>query len=209
MNSSTRRKQTVGVISDTHGLLRPEVSGVFKGVDLILHAGDIGSPDVLESLRSLAPVIAVRGNNDKAAWARRIPELDVVEVGRVRIYLLHDVKEMNPKAVDGFSVVISGHSHRPLVERRDSILFVNPGSAGPRRFSLPVTVARLFVDGKDVEAEIIELEKKGLPSFQRRGGCAKNKKSRSLLSWRRRGGKTIRLPPRPRLNKDAFGDILV
>ena len=125
----------VGVVSDTHGLVRPELLQVFKGVDLILHAGDIGSPEVLEELQTVAPIIAVRGNNDKGEWASRIPESQIAKVGRVRIFMLHDLKEFDVSTSTArFQVVVSGHSHRPTIERRDGILFVNPGSAGPRRF---------------------------------------------------------------------------
>jgi len=155
---SGAEQQIVGVISDTHGLLRPEVMRVFKGVTLILHAGDIGVPEVLEELRTLAPVIAVRGNNDKDRWAKRIPEVKTVNAGGISIYMLHDVKELktapSPKEVQA---VISGHSHRPRIEERDGVLFLNPGSAGPQRFKLPISVARMTIQGKAVRAEIVEL----------------------------------------------------
>ena len=147
----------IGVISDTHGLLRPEVLEVFRGVNLILHAGDVGSPDVLERLRSIAPVVAVRGNNDEGVWARRIPEHEVVRVGRVSIYMLHDVKTLDLPTLLKFQVVISGHSHRPSIERRDQVFFLNPGSAGPRRFKLPISLATLSVKGSTVSAELHEL----------------------------------------------------
>jgi hypothetical protein len=145
-------------VSDTHGLLRPEVLQVFKRVERILHAGDIGSPAVLQALRNIAPVVAVRGNNDREPWASQLPESAEARIGDVRVYVLHDVKEMdiNPLTT-GFQVVVSGHSHRPAIETRDGILFVNPGSAGPRRFKLPVSVARLIIQGCKVAAEIIEL----------------------------------------------------
>jgi len=154
----TRGKKLIGVISDTHGLLRPEVAQAFAGVDLILHAGDIGTTEVIEVLRSIAPVMAVRGNNDKGSWARAIPETEAVEIGSLRIYMLHDLKgiDLSP-AAQGFHVVVSGHSHRPSIETYDEVLFVNPGSAGPRRFKLPITVARLTVDRFSVDGEIIEL----------------------------------------------------
>jgi putative phosphoesterase len=154
----TKEKKLIGVISDTHGLLRPEVARAFTKVDLILHAGDIGSAEVLQELKSIAPVVAVRGNNDKERWARAIPETEVAEIAGVRFYLLHDLKKIGfDPAHRRFRVVISGHSHRPSIERRDEILFVNPGSAGPRRFKLPITVARLTVDGSTVNGEIIML----------------------------------------------------
>jgi uncharacterized protein len=146
------------VISDTHGLLRPEVLKVFRGVDLILHAGDIGDPEILKTLGSLARVIAVRGNNDRATWAKKIPESRTVEIDQIRIYLLHDLKEMtlSPSA-EGFHGVVSGHSHKPVIENRGGVLFINPGSAGPRRFKLPISVARLTIKGQHVNAEICEL----------------------------------------------------
>src|SRR5438093_3831659 len=151
-------KKVIGIISDTHGLLRPEVLQAFKGVGLILHAGDIGGPEVLEGLRTLAPVVAVRGNNDKGDWANRIPEFQLVHAGSFSIYMLHDVKQMKlqPPAVN-FHVVISGHSHRPSIHRREGILFLNPGSAGPRRFKLPISIARLIIQGSTARAGLIEL----------------------------------------------------
>jgi putative phosphoesterase len=151
-------QQIVGVISDTHGLLRPEVLRIFKGVTLILHAGDIGSPEVLNGLREVAPVVAVRGNNDTDEWAKRIPEVKVVNASGVSIYMLHDVKELKEtRSAKKAQVVVSGHSHRPRIEDRDGILFLNPGSAGPRRFKLPISVARMTIHGAVVRAEIIEL----------------------------------------------------
>ena len=154
----THSKAIIGVISDTHGLLRPEVKKIFKGVDLILHAGDIGAPDVLEELKSWAPVTAVRGNNDKGKWAAGISETEVVQVGSIYLYLLHDVKELDlSPAAAGFHVVISGHSHKPSIDRRDGVLYVNPGSAGPRRFTLPVSVARITVEESTVEGKLVLL----------------------------------------------------
>jgi putative phosphoesterase len=151
-------RRIVGVISDTHGLLRPEVLPLFKGVDLILHAGDIGRAEVLEELRSIAPVVAVRGNNDQGAWASRIRECETAEIAGVRMYMLHDLKTMEESVLAaGVHVVISGHSHRPSVERRDAVLFLNPGSAGPRRFKLPISVARLIIKGSTANAELIEI----------------------------------------------------
>jgi uncharacterized protein len=148
----------IGVISDTHGLLRPEVAEAFKGADLILHAGDIGSLDVIESLQSVARVIAIRGNNDTGKWARAFNETETVSIDGVKIFMLHDVKQLPAAATSGkFQVVISGHSHKPLIGRRDGVLFVNPGSAGPRRFKLPTTVARLNIDRSIVDSEIVEL----------------------------------------------------
>lgn len=125
---------------------------------MILHAGDVGNSEVLEVLESVAPVVAVRGNNDKGEWAEELPHWEVVEVGAVSIYMLHDLKEIDisPSGA-GFQVVVSGHSHKPSVEEREGVLYVNPGSAGPRRFSLPVSIARLRVVGGAIDAQVIEL----------------------------------------------------
>ena len=149
----------IGVISDTHGLVRPEALRALKGSDIIIHAGDIGKPEVIAALRSMAKVVAVRGNNDRGAWSRKFPATATVKVGTVRILVLHDLKdlELDPRAV-GFRVVISGHFHRPSVVERNGVLFLNPGSAGPRRFKLPVTVARLQIEGTSVDAEVLELD---------------------------------------------------
>ena len=148
----------VGIISDTHGLMRPAVLDVFKGVDLILHAGDIGSPDVLTALETLAPVIAVRGNNDKGDWAVRLQECQSTQVSGVSIYMLHDLKQLDVSQVRGrFQVIVSGHSHKPRIDRREDGLYVNPGSAGPRRFNLPISVARLTIRNRKVSAELIPL----------------------------------------------------
>ena len=153
-----RAEGFVGVISDTHGLLRPEALTALEGSGLIIHAGDIGGPEVIEALRRVAPVVAVRGNNDRGEWAGEFPEYEVVEVGAAHVYVLHDLKEidLSPEAA-GFRVVVSGHSHRPHVEERRGVLYLNPGSAGPRRFKLPVTVARLRVSADAATAEIINL----------------------------------------------------
>ena len=149
---------TIGVISDTHGLLRPEALDALQGSDLILHAGDVGPREILDQLREIAPVVAVRGNVDTAIWATALPLADVVEAGGLRLYMLHDraALDLDPKAA-GFAAVIFGHSHRPGAELRDGVLFLNPGSAGPRRFTLPVTVARLTVEGGQLTHEIIDL----------------------------------------------------
>ena len=148
----------VGVISDTHGLVRPEAVEALRGVELILHAGDVGGPHVLEALNDVAPVVAVRGNNDRGDWAEALPEWEAVEVGAVSVYMLHDLKgiDISPAGA-GFRVVVAGHSHRPSVEERRGVLYLNPGSAGPRRFKLPVSVARLTVRGDAAEAEVTEL----------------------------------------------------
>lgn len=145
----------IGLISDTHGLLRPEAKQALAGVSRIIHAGDIGGPEILEELSTLAPVIAVRGNNDKGVWAKRIAETEVVAIDGTCIFAIHNVQELDldPQAA-GFSVVIAGHSHRPLIQKRDEVLFVNPGSAGPRRFSLPVSLGFLEIEGGAVRAKI-------------------------------------------------------
>ncbi|PYT17818.1 MAG: YfcE family phosphodiesterase [Acidobacteria bacterium] len=148
----------LGVISDTHGLVRPEALRALHGSQLIVHAGDIGGPEVLQTLRSVAPVVAVRGNNDRGRWADRLKGTEIVQVGDVRLYVLHSIRELDlDPAAAGFRAVISGHSHRPSVEEREGVLYLNPGSAGPRRFSLPIALARLRVRAGLLEAEICEL----------------------------------------------------
>ena len=148
----------VGLISDTHGLVRDEAIDALRGCRHIIHAGDIDAPGVLTQLRSLAPVTAVRGNNDRGAWANEIPLYEIIEFGAVSVYVRHDEAELefDPKAA-GFHVMVFGHSHRPAVENRDGVLFVNPGSAGPRRFRLPVAVGELIIAGGRVDARIIDL----------------------------------------------------
>lgn len=148
----------VGVISDTHGLVRPEALRALRGVQHIVHAGDIGDPRVLDALRAIAPVTAVRGNNDHGAWARGIEETAAVQIGSLWLYVQHDLHELDldPSAA-GFAAVIAGHSHRPLIEERRGVLYVNPGSAGPRRFTLPIAVARLQIEGERIAGEIITL----------------------------------------------------
>ena len=149
----------VGVISDTHGLVRDEALAALRGVEMILHAGDIGAPDVIPRLEEIAPVKAVRGNNDRDPWARGIPETDVVQVGGIQIYILHNLAEIDlDPAAAGFQVVVSGHSHVPKSERRAGVLYLNPGSAGPRRFTLPISLARLRVAGNSVEPELVTLD---------------------------------------------------
>lgn len=155
MAKSPPRRLTIGVISDTHGLLRPEAVRALAGVDRIIHAGDIGGPEILEALRMIAPVDAVRGNNDTGPWARAIPEELTLGIEGVGIRVLHDLKQLDRNRITAATaVVIAGHSHRPAVLRQDSVLYVNPGSAGPRRFSLPVTVALLQLAAGTVEAHI-------------------------------------------------------
>lgn len=149
----------VGVISDTHGLLRPEALAALGGADLIIHAGDIGAPAILGRLRTLAPVVAVRGNIDREPWTSTLPLTEVVELDTVTAYVIHDLDalDLNPVAA-GIQVIIFGHSHRPEVRVQDGVLYVNPGSAGPRRFSLPTTVAHLDIDDGRPHARLIELE---------------------------------------------------
>ena len=148
----------VGVISDTHGLLRPEAIATLQDSDHIIHAGDIGDPRILEELRALAPVTAVRGNVDREAWTRKFPQTEVLEVGGVSIYVLHILEQLDlkPEAA-GFAVVVSGHSHVPKQEVRNGVLYFSPGSAGPRRFKLPVTVGKLLVANGGVTSEIIKI----------------------------------------------------
>ena len=148
----------IGLISDTHGLLRPEALDALRGSDFIIHAGDIGE-GVLEPLSTLAPVTAVRGNNDRAPWGHRIAETEQLRFGEVTLHVLHDLADLaiDPKAA-GVDVVITGHSHRPKVERRSGVLYVNPGSAGPVRFNLPISVALMQVAGREVTARIVALE---------------------------------------------------
>lgn len=148
----------IGIISDTHGLLRPEALKVLRGSEHIIHAGDIGAPEIIPTLEKIAPVSAIRGNIDREPWARRFPETQVVELAGIHIYVLHDVHalDLNPK-VAGFAAVISGHSHQPKQEVKDGVFFFNPGSAGPKRFRLPVSVGRLEIVNGLVRGEIVEL----------------------------------------------------
>jgi len=150
----------IGLISDTHGLLRKEAVEALRGSELIIHAGDVGKPEILEVLKRIAPVVAVRGNVDMEPWAQALPETAVAEAGEAMIYVLHDVKalDLNP-AASGFQIVVSGHSHKPGKTERDGVLYINPGSAGPRRFQLPVTVARLRLGGMPYEVEFVDFEK--------------------------------------------------
>lgn len=154
----TEKAVVLGVISDTHGLLRPAAVSALIGCDRILHAGDVGAPEILDELRQIAPVTAVRGNVDTEPWARALPETEVVVAGDASIYMLHDLSQLDlkPEAA-GFRVVVYGHSHRPKVEEKNGVLYFNPGSAGPRRFSLPVSVGRLTVEAGKVHAELVDL----------------------------------------------------
>lgn len=148
----------IGVLSDTHGLLRPEVLPALAGVDHILHAGDVGDPTILDSLRAIAPVTAIRGNIDRTGLCAALPAKDLVELGQTTFYMLHDLKELDldPVAV-GIRAVVSGHSHKPVMEHRRGVLYLNPGSAGPRRFSLPITLAVVTLEADGPRAEIVEL----------------------------------------------------
>lgn len=152
------KEHRIGVISDTHGLVRPEALAALAGVELIIHAGDVGPRNVLDDLRSIAPVVAVRGNTDHEKWAQRLPAARTVPVGGVLIHVLHDLARLaiDPNAA-GIRVVVSGHSHQPVVSERGQVLYLNPGSAGPRRFDLPIALARVVVSGTAVRAEIVEI----------------------------------------------------
>jgi uncharacterized protein len=147
----------VGIISDTHGLLRPEAIDALRGSDLIIHAGDVGKPEVLAELRLLAPVFVVRGNIDTQKWAADLPARKAVQIGLLTFYVLHDIGDLD-LAIGGFAAVVYGHSHRPSIANCNGVLFLNPGSAGPRRFKLPVSIARVHVSGSHVRPEIVELQ---------------------------------------------------
>jgi uncharacterized protein len=148
----------VGLISDTHGLLRPEATRFLSGCHLILHGGDIGGPAILEELAKLAPLTTVRGNNDRGPWAEHLKETELVSVGEILIYLIHNAAHLRGEPLAaGIRVVVSGHSHQPMIEQRGGVLFVNPGSSGPRRFKLPVAAGELTVLGSAVAARIVDL----------------------------------------------------
>ena len=146
----------IGLISDTHGLVRPEALTALKESELIIHAGDIGKPEVLETLRTLAPVVAIRGNNDRDSWAKKIPDSLDLNINGLKLYVIHNVNDLESEC--GFHAVISGHSHKPSVITKNGILFINPGSAGPRRFKLPIAVARLQIKGAKMRVKILNLE---------------------------------------------------
>lgn len=149
---------TIGLISDTHKLLRPEALFALEGVDLIVHAGDIGSQEVIDGLCRVAPVRAIKGNIDKADWAASLPDIDVIPLQGKALYVIHNINELVPNPVTaGLDAVIFGHSHRPTVYEKEGIFYVNPGSAGPRRFSLPITLARMDIRAGVIQAEIVEL----------------------------------------------------
>lgn len=148
----------IGLISDTHGLLRPEALNALEGSDLILHAGDVGKPEVLDALRAVAPVVAIRGNVDSGPWASALPATEVIEAGTALIYILHDVNQLDlDPAAAGFGVVLSGHSHKPARSLRSGVLYVNPGSAGPKRFNLPTTIARLNLAAHPWEVHVVDV----------------------------------------------------
>jgi hypothetical protein len=155
---SHSRSFSVGLISDTHGLLRPEALRALRGSRYIVHAGDIGDPAILEALARLAPVTAVRGNNDNGSWAAKLPDTAVLAADRTRIYVLHDLKTLDVNPVsEGFHAVIAGHSHKPVEQRREGVLYVNPGSAGPRRFKLPISVGRLLIGPSGIDCRLLRL----------------------------------------------------
>jgi uncharacterized protein len=152
------RDFVVGVISDTHGLLRPEALDALRGSDMIIHAGDVGKPEVLDRLGEVAPLHVVSGNIDKGSWAATLPLTQLVEVDDHRFFVLHDIAQLDVDPVAaGFAAVVFGHSHRPSIETRNGVLFLNPGSAGPRRFKLPITVARVKTSGRHIRADIVDL----------------------------------------------------
>lgn len=149
----------IGLISDTHGLLRPEAKALLQRSDSIIHGGDVGNAGILEELAAIAPLTAVRGNNDKGLWANTLPETALLRIGSVLIYAIHDIAQMNiTPASEGVQAVVYGHSHKPSVVEQEGVLYVNPGSAGPRRFKLPVSVAELLVEGRSITARLIEIE---------------------------------------------------
>jgi putative phosphoesterase len=149
----------VGIISDTHGLMRPEAITALNGSDLIIHAGDVGKPEVIDQLNAIAPTHAVRGNVDTQSWARTLPDARVVEAGGLHLFVLHVRAELvEDPVIAGYAAVIFGHSHTPSIETRSGVLWLNPGSAGPRRFRLPVSVARMRVSGRKIEPVIVELD---------------------------------------------------
>jgi putative phosphoesterase len=158
MRTMSRNLTAIGLISDTHGLLRKEALHALEGSELIIHAGDVGKPEIIDALNSIAPVVAVRGNVDTESWASALPETEVVEAGAATIFVLHDIHalDLNPAAV-GFHIDVSGHSHKPGRSERDGVLYLNPGSAGPRRFQLPITIARLDLAQTPWKVDFIDL----------------------------------------------------
>ena len=155
----TSKRTIVGIISDTHGLLRPEAVQALRGAQAIIHAGDVGREEILRGLKKIAPLTVIRGNIDTSAWASKLPATNALEIAGTSIYVLHNIDELDlDPAAAGFSAVIFGHSHRPLMEDRKGVLFFNPGSAGPRRFSLPISVGRLTIEDGKLTPELIELK---------------------------------------------------
>lgn len=149
----------IGLISDTHGLLRPQALEALRGCDFLIHGGDIGKPEILEALREIAPLTVVRGNNDTDdAWAAEVPFDAVLRVGKLAIYVTHILADVPETLASDVRVIVTGHSHKPLQQTRHGVLYINPGSAGPRRFKLPITVGVLHIDGLDVRGELIELQ---------------------------------------------------
>ena len=161
MSSPTEKQniRLIGVISDTHGLLRAQVLEALSGVDLIIHAGDVGGQEVVDELKKIAPVFAVRGNMDQGKWAQVLPKEEIVKVGDILLYVLHSIYDLDlaPEGA-GFSAVIFGHSHQPYLEKQNGVLYLNPGGAGPRRFDYPTTIALLCVDGLKLKPQILELD---------------------------------------------------
>jgi putative phosphoesterase len=157
-DGSARLMIRIGLISDTHGLLRPEAKAFLSGSDVIVHAGDIGGPDILAELKTIAPVRAVRGNNDSGAWAEALNDTELLRLGGVDIYTIHDLARLDIEpSASGIRAVVSGHSHKPGVEERGGVLFVNPGSAGPRRFKLPIAIGEIMVRDATLSARTVEL----------------------------------------------------
>jgi putative phosphoesterase len=155
----TQDSLVLGVISDTHGLIRPQALAALRGSDLIIHAGDVGNAKVIAQLSEIAPTFAIRGNVDTGPWAASLRPTEIVEVGELLFYVLHDIGELDldpPTA--GFAAVVFGHSHKPSIETRDGVLYLNPGAAGPRRFKPPVSLVRVVVSGRELRPEIVELE---------------------------------------------------
>jgi putative phosphoesterase len=155
---NTNSELRVGIISDTHGVLRPEARAFLTGCDYIIHGGDIGRPEILEELAVMAPLISVRGNNDTEPWAARLRETELIRVGNIFVYVIHNLAELDiDPAAAGVRVVVCGHSHKPIVEERDGILYVNPGSCGPRRFKLPISAGEITVSGSAVRGRLVNL----------------------------------------------------
>lgn len=154
----------VGLISDTHGLIREEALALLRGCERIIHAGDIGGPEIVNALVEIAPVVAVRGNNDKDDWGKALPEVLQLQLESASIYVLHDMAQLDEKSLPvDVDVVICGHSHRPVVQRRDGVIYVNPGSAGPRRFNLPISVGELIIEKNTITPRIVSLELADIP----------------------------------------------